>query len=266
MNDLDSRDRWSCGGASAIGAGHIRRKSPNQDAALWQPRSGSEEYFLVAVADGHGGAAYVRAEVGAKLALQAAEDTLAWFFDEPESVANLPQDLVTIWQRLVREHLAANPLDDFNNELTPYGTTLVCAAANRNHCLVLQIGDGDLLLGYPDGGIERPLGKDEELVGEQTYSLCMDNASRYVRVQLLDRKKAARWPDFALVATDGVSKSFVDDTAFEQVVLRYRDLVQTKEDLKATLTALPDWLRDVSDNGSGDDATLCIATRWRMSR
>jgi serine/threonine protein phosphatase PrpC len=254
---------WRAGGASVIGRAHVRRGLHNEDAIYWVPRSGSEDRFVIAVADGHGGPAYPRAESGAQLALQALGELLEWFFDEPAQVERLPGDLVAVWRRLVHEHLASRPLEQPTDEPPEvvYGTTLVAAAGTSSHLLVLQIGDGDLMLGYPDGRIERPLSLDDGLVGDETYSLSLDNAAELIKYRLFERRAECDWPDFALIATDGVSKSFVDNAAFEQIVRHYRELVQTEADLSATLDALPGWLNEVSENGSGDDASLCIASR-----
>lgn len=262
-----SRHLWLAGGASVIGAAHERRGLPNQDAAYWSPSSRPDDRFVLAVADGHGGPAYPRSAHGASFALDALRELLEWFFDEPEQLERLPSDLVEVWRRRVREHLTAHPPEwSTAPSFAAYGTTLVAVAGTPNSCLVAQIGDGDLMLGYADGRIERPLASDPHVVGEQTYSLGMDNAAEFVKYRLLDNTHESLWPDFALVATDGVSKSFVDDVSFEQVVRNYRDLVETEADLAATLGALPEWLREVSERGSGDDVSLCMATRRHIGR
>lgn len=261
MNKVQAQ--WYSGGASVIGAAHVRRNLVNQDAISWYPRKGVDDRFVIAVADGHGGSEHFRAEFGAKLALQAVQNTLDWYLDAPDSLDQLSKDLIEVWQNLVRDHVASHPFDRTmkGSDLEPYGSTLVTVAATASHCLALQIGDGDLFLGFPDGQLERPLADDTGLVGEQTYSLCMHEASRHIRSRLYEIDHCSRWPDFALIATDGVSKSFVDDDAFKQVVQQYRELVQTEQGLQSTLAALPDWLGEVSNNGSGDDASLCIATQ-----
>lgn len=255
---------WHTGGASVRGAAHERRGLPNQDAVWWSPRQGAQPDFAIAVADGHGAPAYFRSEIGAQLALQAMESAISWFFDEPESLEALAQDIVTIWQRLVDAHCAQHPLPAPGNaahQREAYGTTLVGVAGSARHLLALQLGDGDLLVGYQDGRVERPLAADEGLQGEQTYSLCLPDAASRMRLRLWDRRDPSPGPEFAMVATDGVSKSFVSEAAFEEVVQSYRTLVRTEQELFATLEALPDWLSQVSSNGSGDDASLCLASR-----
>ncbi len=261
-------ERWSVGGASVIGATHTRHGKPNQDAADWAPRQDAGQRFVAAVADGHGSAPHFRAEIGSALAVRAALAALDWCFDDPQAAdieAALATDIVAAWRGLVQEHIAAHPLPDGagDDPFVPYGTTLVCAGANATWLVRLQIGDGDLLLGWPDGRITNPLGADPGLVGDQTYSLCLPDAASRARVQVLRRGASDDWPDFALLATDGVSKSFADDAAFTSVGARYRTLV--RDDLSAALAAMPAWLAEVSSKGSGDDASLCLASRHSNS-
>ncbi len=252
--------QWRAGGASAIGSAHLRRNTPNQDAWYASPQSQPGTRFMIAVADGHGSNRHFRSQSGAELAISAFQQAVEWVLDDPQELRGLGEDIVTLWRRLVVQHINANPYaENYSfDPYEPYGTTLVGVAGNAHFCLALQIGDGDLLWGYADGSVTRALPADEGLHGEQTYSLCMADAQSHLRIRVLGSGEA--WPDFALVATDGVSKSFVDDATFTKTVQHYRELVSGQAELQATLQALPDWLRQVSDAGSGDDATLCLAS------
>ena len=86
------------------------------------------------------------------------------------------------------------------------------------------------------------------------------NAEEFVKHRLFTKTQDQAMPDFALISSDGVSKSFRDSTAFDDVASSYRDLIVDGNTLKSTVAALPAWLQEVTDNGSGDDATMCIAT------
>jgi len=258
---------WRAGGASVLGAAHKRRGLPNQDAYLAQPSESNAAELLIGVAAGHGGAEFVRSDVGAQLALQALRSALDWFPEEEAQLDDLKLDVVSIWQSMVAGHLKANPLQtsasvaaDQQAAVRIYGSTLIAAAATQRHLLLLQLGDGDLVLGFPDGRLEMPLKDAEELPGEQTYSLCQTGAERFMRAELIARSPNGSWPQFVLIATDGVSKAFVDQDTFLTAVGEYRDITTAATDLNTVTRDLPDWLRAVSDNGSGDDATLCFAT------
>ena len=253
-------DDWLLGGASVIGAAHERRGVPNQDAIRWVPAGGPAKRVIIALSDGHGGAAHFRSDIGAKLATDAAVTVLDWFFDADdfaEAADALPGELVACWREMVAAHAAEQPFgaDDM---LLPYGATCVAAAIAEDRMVLCQLGDGDLLVGLPDGRITRPF-PTEQLPGEQTYSLCLPNAEDHARVMLFRRDAREGWPDFVMLSTDGVAKSFPDAETFEGVVRRYRELGRT--DLKATLDGLPEWLADVTRRGSGDDVSLCLAVR-----
>jgi hypothetical protein len=259
---------WRIDGASARGASHIRSGRPNQDAVEWRPASSPASRISGAVSDGHGAAVHFRSDVGSRLATHGAADLLAWHMDDAETdeadVA-IAGELVAHWQREVAAHAAANPYSEIEavppqaSPLTPYGATLVAFAVNATMMLALQIGDGDLLIGYPDGRIERPLRADMGLVGEETYSLCLPDAVARFRTATLWCGSGDEWPDFIAATTDGVAKSYRDDAGFERAIGQLRHNAAT--DWAALVAALPGWLDDVSTHGSGDDATICIALR-----
>lgn len=260
---------WLIGGASRRGASHVRNGRPNQDALAFLPDSGGPAGRITgAVSDGHGAAAHFRSQIGSQLAANAAARLLAWEMDDVganEGDPAVASEIVDHWRAAVRAHAAAMPYTDaealipFTDPLAPYGATLVTFAAGVATIATLQIGDGDLLFGYPGGGIERPIAADPDLVGEQTYSLCLPDAVGRFRTATTWRDAGARWPDFICATTDGVAKSFRDDAAFVAAGAQLRS--NAIADWPRLLEALPDWLDDLSTHGSGDDATVCVALR-----
>lgn len=251
---------WSAGGASVTGSRHQRHKLPNQDACVAQPETDYAPEFLIAVADGHGSAPHFRSHVGSKLALQALRIALGLELTDLGKTMQLLEDVVNVWRELVGEHLQQHPIErPGNNVFIPYGSTLVAITGNAETIAALQIGDGDLVLGYEDGQLWRPFPPDSDLMGEQTYSLCLPDASRYGKLWSSNGVDA-RWPDFALVATDGVSKSLDDEAAFLQVVAQYRSMMSSSVEAASAVQDLPAWLGQVSASGNGDDASLCVAS------
>lgn len=266
---------WKIAGASVRGAAHCRSGLPNQDAVRFLPDTGAGARIVAAVSDGHGSAPHFRSSTGARFATQGATDILAWHLDtqeDDEIEGALVGEIISHWQTSVIADLQANPISEEDNiypgrsAYTPYGATLITVAADENIAILLQIGDGDLLLGYADGSIERPLRDDEGLHGEETYSLCQDDAGQYFRVATMWNQGDHHWPDFIILATDGVAKSFRDNDGFEEAIKHLRTLAHDNWD--ETIEALPSWLEEVSRNGSGDDSTICIAIRTdtNMSR
>ncbi len=254
---------WRVGGASVRGPSHVRSGAPNEDAWLCLP-GGPARPSVAAVADGHGAAAHFRSQKGAELAVAAAAAVLDTQIDDSDG-AELAGTILARWRTDVRAHMAAHPYDDAERKiadhppLSPYGATLIAAGVNAGVLSLLQIGDGDLILGYADGQLARPLPSGPALTGELTFSLCQEDALSWFQSAVIWRDDNSAWPDFIFMATDGVSKSFKDDRAFETEVARLR--ASAFSDWDRFLSEAPDWLSTVSSRGSGDDATMCVAVR-----
>ena len=265
---------WIIAGASARGASHVRNGRPNQDAFASTPLSdGIGIRIAAAVSDGHGATPHFRSHIGSRLAVDGAVGLLAWQLDDAdadEADIAIAGEIVAHWRSEVAIHAAANPYSDAEalipraDAFSPYGATLVAFGATQQMIVALQIGDGDLMLGYPDGRIERPIGSDAGLVGEETYSLCLPDAVARFRSATAWRSDGVAWPDFLCATTDGVAKSFQDDDAFTAAIAQLRR--NALADWKGLVEALPDWLSELSERGSGDDATICIALDATLSR
>jgi hypothetical protein len=253
---------WRVTGASALGSYHARDGRPNQDAVAWTPVEGRGSRIVAAVSDGHGASIHFRSERGARFAVERGVEVLAWHIDEddpPEEA--LPGAMVSAWREAVHADLRADPLSVRGARpgaaLAPYGTTLIGMAATAAELTLFQIGDGDLLLVYPDGRVVRPLAPDTGLVGEQTYSLCQDDAEAHVRTASFWRNGHGDWPLAVMLSSDGVSKSFRDDKAFHDAARQLA--AQAMHDWQSFQAELHTWLAAISLHGSGDDATLCLA-------
>lgn len=262
---------WATGGSSVRGASHVRRDKPNQDAIAWAPTGDQgkpildAEAFIAAVADGHGAPAYDRSDTGSKIAVACAIEALRRFVGGGTGEGVVEEILARWREAVVADHQAragtgTDWVEASSDVFTPYGCTLAAVAMAPGQLLVLQIGDSDVLFGYPDGRIERPLPVDQGLVGEQTYSLCAMDAAQRFRITTMAADGAQTWPDFVMLSTDGIAKSFADEKAFIAIASQYRDTVK-KVGLPEVLGRLDEWLAEVSKRGSGDDVTLCLASR-----
>lgn len=252
---------WLVTGASVLGDFHAREGRPNQDAVGFAPQDGSGARIVAAVSDGHGAAAHFRADRGACFAVERALEVLAWHIDDHDPEEDvLPGAVIGAWRDAVLKDMRADPLEAGGRPgaaLAPYGATLIAIAATAEELTVFQIGDGDLLLLYADGRVARPLASDDDLIGEQTYSLCMDDAETRVRTASFWRTAGGDWPFAVMLSTDGVSKSFRDEAAFQDAARQLA--AQARHDWAALQTELPHWLAALTRHGSGDDATLCLA-------
>ncbi len=276
---------WRTLSASVRGAAHIRSGAVNQDAtAIWQEKPHALPLVL-AVADGHGGAAYTRSHIGAayavKIALRVlARDLLPRLIKPgvPPDLTQLkricdewlPKVLVRSWQERVhrftqrypfapneRSLLSAKGAEEPADSLTPYGATLLAALFTEHFHLYLQLGDGDILTVGADGTVSRPaLAADARLLGNETTSLCMANAADSVRLAF--QPVLGEPPALVLLSTDGYANSFVDGASFEQVGADLLAAIRT-DGLLAVGEALPDWLAQTSAAGSGDDISVTLA-------
>jgi hypothetical protein len=149
---------------------------------LKNPR-GTNDFLLLAVADGHGSARSFRSERGSALAAECAlrvlEDMVRKLRpDAPlsrirrQAMTRWPQAVVRAWRSAVRDDLAANPFSLLEFAAFPetppvvkpdeelpgtaylaYGATLITLAITRRYILYSQLGDGDILaVGTVPGG------------------------------------------------------------------------------------------------------------------
>lgn len=254
----------------------MRNGLPNQDMVAWRPVSGVGDRFVVALSDGHGGPRHFRSRLGSLVAVRAGLDRGGEFLDAfpvpgAQPAGTLAEDLVAAWERDVREALEAIPfsaeeLDVLErregpgaraavvaNPLLAYGATLIVALVCGRSGLVLQLGDGDVLVASPSG-VHRPLPPDPRLFAGETTSLCMPEAWREFR-------SAPIAPDadeegLLLLATDGFKNAYLDDESFLQVGPDI--LTRIREGGMETVAAnLEGWLSDAARN-SGDDVSAAV--------
>lgn len=259
-------DTWEVWGASTRGASHVRKGMRNQDAIGFLPASHGSPRCALVVSDGHGGKAHPLSHLGSRFAV---ECTLAALGDLLESEAddpcNLSEDqraelVVRIhqhWIGRVTAHANSQGIDpDLLNEvLVPYGATLVAAAISERHILVLQIGDGDILIGSSVHAPSKALADDAGLFGEETYSLCRLDAPSSARSASLPRSGPDGEQNFVMLSTDGLAKSFAGDAEFLAIGRHYRDMISNGGPASVA-EGLGAWLANVTAQGSGDDIAL----------
>jgi serine/threonine protein phosphatase PrpC len=287
---------WNVGGASVLGASHVRQGVPNQDAIAWWPESGQGLPLILAIADGHGSAKSFRSQQGSAMAVQVAISVLTnhLHLNQPQQLQarsrnlqlleqtlqqELPQQLVQTWQDQVFEDLEAHPFTPtelqklqtkdgeaacerlHHNPLLAYGATLLTVVVTPQFILYLQLGDGDILCVDAQGQPHRPLPVDPNLIANETTSLCMPHAWDWLRLSLTPTQAAPQLiPQLILVSTDGYSNSFVSEADFCQVGPDYFYMLQ-EQGFADVLSQLPSILQETSQQGSGDDITLGVIAR-----
>jgi len=273
MNSVAPAFAWSLDGRSVIGASHVRLGMPNQDAIAWLSGDARGGSSVLAVSDGHGGAPHFRSEIGARIAVETATAVLSQALAEPSWLDTrdkrrrpgvLARRIIELWRARVLDHAAANPMSDtgsgkaVRDPLQPYGATLIAAAGCDRGIVLLQLGDGDLLLGTTDGAIHRPLPDDEGLIGQQTYSLCLPSAQDRVRTRALSRTDYD--VDFVMLSTDGLSKSFPDHASFVSLASSWCKAIR-EAGLSAVSGRIEETLAAAARRGGSDDVTLGLMLR-----
>ena len=252
----------SVGGVSVRGLSHIGANLPNQDAlSHWQEGG----WTFLAVADGHGAARHYRSDRGAVFAVETAVTLLRSMAagGSPDgvmrSLPTLADQLVAGWRARVEADIRVSPLKEppgFESHAV-YGSTCVAAGIGPGMALFFQIGDGDVLAAAPAVELDRAIPLDPHLVGPGTYSLCQTDAVERVRVRLFTSPHPLSTPDFVMVATDGLSKSYQKDQEFVAVSRHVRQMVQAGVMTKV-LAELEPWLVECSRRGSRDDMTIAM--------
>ena len=244
----------------------------NQDARKYSI-SKDKEQVIIAVADGHGSKKCFRSNVGSKFAVDVllkifGKHLSGKTFDNLQSgFSGMSQDLAkTIhrqWLEMVKKHLKSNPFTPeeelvdpkvLKNQKISYGTTLLGALITPNYIIYLQLGDGDILV-VTDDAVMRPIPKDENLIANETYSLC--DTESFAFFKFYYQPIIAQLPDLIMLSTDGYSNSFPDENEFQMTALDYNNLYK-KEGLDLIRKNITEWLTETTVNGSGDDLTTIL--------
>ena len=258
-----SGSKWSAIGDVVTGASHIRQGTVCQDAlAIHTDETG---FVVAAVADGHGSRACPYSDEGAHLAVQAAIRLLgsilmqdlkgAQFTFATNKDDRIPKQLEIMWKESVKERHTSKGRGETDSLFVMYGSTLNAVAATDDFVFFVKIGDGDILMMSEDGPVQVLPTADR--LGEDTESLCMDGAWKYVRTQIMQMKDDREL--MLVLASDGYSNSFTETGGFLKAGMDFFRL-SSQEGLGSIKKSLSDWLRQSSDVGSGDDISLALVS------
>src|SRR5262249_12306652 len=143
-----------------------------------------------------------------------------------------------------------------------YGATLLAAGMTRDCGFAFQLGDGTTYLVGRDGSVASVL-NPPELPDESTFSLCMPDAVEFVQARILDAGDLDRLA-VIVISTDGYNKSFRNDGIAAAQIKTMTDRMSW--DSSAIMSrGLDNWLKRVSEVGSGDDISLVVAVRCGAS-
>lgn len=152
---------------------------------------------------------------------------------------------------------------DGENATVPYGSTLLLAAISGPWLVLLQIGDGDILIAGSDGGTSVPVPGDPLLDGRVTTSLCSSRAMHLFRTVVIDLERTD--VVIVLLASDGFGNAQIEDDWQPAVG---RDLARLHDEYGPQWVGghMWDWAdRCASSDGSGDDTSLVLMLRSRQA-
>ena len=202
---------------SNIGYSHIKDNKPCQDFSACYH---DEERTIIAACDGHGGDIYVRSHLGSKFACEAAVKVLKnldrldfYRYTKADICNNLRLKILCEWNAMVerdlanksvskRETIQLNEDKVFRLKQNPekaYGTTLNAAMILGNKLICVSIGDGGVYL-VRKGEIALAVADDDENVANITYSMCQEDAYKYLDVKIYNFCDL----DGVIVCTDGL--------------------------------------------------------------
>ncbi len=227
---------------------------------------------IVAVADGHGSSSHVRSDVGSRLAVDLACELGRRVIDSgvlarPKPVVSehlihrwVPE-LVAAWRAGVDVHVADEPWTVQDLDRGPglvgdpyhgYGTTIMIAIADERTVALLQLGDGDIVVGHRSGAITQPMPGDDRLIGNQTTSMCLPTATEDFRVAVVELDDDPI--RFVSITTDGYANAFVSADWAEEVGRDLRGHLD-ENGLSWVEARLNEWLSESASVG-GDDVTM----------
>ena len=258
---------WHIFSKSCIGYGHLKDKKPCQD---FSAQYKDNNRMIVTCCDGHGGDIYIRSNIGSKLASDAIINVFRKIdkIDYDDCTVKEFRDRIRLevlceWNKLVEIDLAKKPIKKTETKmldcdkqdllkLSPvkaYGTTLAGAMVLDDKLVVISIGDTEVI-GIYKGEIRKMVNSDDDPVGNLTYSMCQEDAFKYLRVAIYDLK----FYDGILLCTDGLSSPYQSYDNFNKSFVRPL--------MKRTIHQISDsfidkFLEDIARTyGTGDDVSL----------
>lgn len=260
---------------TAIGASHLKNGSPCQDHSSSYR---DDERTVVTVCDGHGGTMYIRSHKGSRFASAALisafqkVDRTAFRKRKLDLAETLRIRIISEWNALIAQDLATHPIRRNETEnlsiqqkemlkkdpYKAYGSTAHGALLIGKKLICASIGDGGFFL-LKNGKITPIAEEDEEQIANLTHSLCEEDASRFLRIAVLDD---ARTVDGVLLCSDGVVNPYGDLENFRRsfVIPALRTLVT------GDVEALSQFVVSLGKTkGAGDDVSLAILLRDRAA-
>lgn len=276
---MEKEYHWICFKTSVKGANHTANELPNQDAIKTFPEfSYLVSDLIVCTADGHGSNNCPRSDIGAKIAVQVSVNELSELvnaYNHIKGTTNielfiksfaekLPRKIIWQWRETLKDYHSKNPFESSDETIDTevpykiYGSTLMSALCSAEFLLLMQIGDGNIVIIDKNNNIEYPIKSDEEQLANYTYSISSNDAEQHYHFKFLHSVEDIK---AIIISTDGFYNSFIDRESYQSTILKLIDYVVTKLKNGEALIInkeLTKMMESVTSTGSGDDISLCI--------
>ena len=135
-----------------------------------------------------------------------------------------------------------------------YGTTFIAGLMTDEYLLLLQQGDGRCVVFNQDGSVSQPIPWDDRCFANVTTSVCDIDAVQSCRYHVIDLSQNRIIACAA--GSDGVEDSF---STMDKMHAYYRSILKIacEGSVEALENHLDLTLPSFSENGSGDDTTIC---------
>lgn len=252
---------------SNIGYSHIKTKKPCQDFSATYK---DNERTVITCCDGHGGNIYIRSNIGSHIASNAVINvfSLLSYYEiirenKEELIKKIKLNLLCEWNKQVEQQIGHKPIrrnececlsDEElealkDNPSRAFGTTMTGAMVIGNKLVVVGIGDTQVI-GIKRGKINRLLESEDDPAANITYSMCQENAYKYLRVRILD------WHNFdgIILCSDGLSSPYQSYDNFENSFVKPVVLKTLETDGMSHISEFVDQI--ANKLGIGDDVSL----------
>ncbi len=154
--------------------------------------------------------------------------------------------------RVAGHKLPPRPAAVSRDEFKPYGTTVLAVVVTPVGIGVLQLGDGGMVALGRGGDGCRVFSVGDGYLANETDSLGSPDAPERMRTRVL-----ADDLEYLLLSTDGFEGAYPQEDSFVAVADSQRDYFRNGQ-ADEVLESLPEWLRQVSNDATGDDATAAL--------
>ena len=251
---------------SITGKSHLTNGKPNQDSLYAELVENN--HLIAVVADGHGSPKCFRSHKGSLFAVESFVEVIkkldAKFKDievASEFEKNIPIQVVELWKEKVRKDIDLFPYASFelnedlqNNEFLPYGSTLLGCYIHSQFGVFIQIGDGEMFALFNTGETKQIVEKDNRLNGIETTSICSVGAENDFRTKVMEFS-LENYPKLIIMGSDGLTESYASNVELYKWCDDLNDFLLT-DGSEFIEKNLPQWLDEVSTNGTCDDISL----------